>query len=404
MRELRVQATWFGLVAFAGIGAVTGLVAVGFEEAVKHSLEELFEAASWVIALSLIGGAVAASLLTHFFGGQSSATTDVYIEQFHDDPPPVKPKHALGRLAGGLASLSSGAPLGLEGPAVYAGTVVARAVQARWRAANVHGHQALMIAGAAAGVAAVFKAPAAGAIFALEVPFRGRLAGDRVLPAIIGSASGYLTQAAIEGTAPLVPLSGIDLSVERAALALLLGLIIGIVARGVIRAVTIGEHLSTRGSPLLRGLVAGGALAGFFALGRVMTGENVAIGSGKETLEWALDPGLGAGVLIGVLLLRTLGTSAAIGGGGVGGLFIPLLAMGAVVGRLFADVGNLEEVTLFVLVGGAAMLGTGYAAPLTGVVFVAEITAQPALIVPALIGMATAMLTVGNRSVSPAQL
>ena len=52
----------------------------------------------------------------------------------------------------------------------------------------------------------------------------------------------------------------------------------------------------------------------------------------------------------------------------------------------------------------ACMLGAGYAAPLTGVVFVAEYTGQAGLIVPALVAMAMTRLVVGSRSVSPNQL
>jgi CIC family chloride channel protein len=107
-----------------------------------------------------------------------------------------------------------------------------------------------------------------------------------------------------------------------------------------------------------------------------------------------------------VLLIRTFGTSVAIGGGGGGGgggLFVPLIATGAIVGRIFADAGNIEELTLYVLVGGATMLGAGYAAPVTGVVIIAELTGQAGLVVPALLATTVAILTVGNRSVSHAQ-
>jgi H+/Cl- antiporter ClcA len=55
------------------------------------------------------------------------------------------------------------------------------------------------------------------------------------------------------------------------------------------------------------------------------------------------------------------------------------------------------------MLGGATMLGAGYAAPLTGVVIIAELTGRPGLIVPALLATTMAMLTVGNRSVSHAQ-
>jgi H+/Cl- antiporter ClcA len=85
-------------------------------------------------------------------------------------------------------------------------------------------------------------------------------------------------------------------------------------------------------------------------------------------------------------------------------LFIPLMAAGAMVGRLFADATSSEELALFVVVGAACMLGAGYAVPLTGVVFVAEYTGQATVIVPALVAMAMTRLVVRARSVSPNQL
>ena len=55
-------------------------------------------------------------------------------------------------------------------------------------------------------------------------------------------------------------------------------------------------------------------------------------------------------------------------------------------------------------VGAACMLGGGYAAPLTGVVFVAEYTGQASVIVPALVAMTMTRLVVRDRSVSPNQV
>ena len=79
------------------------------------------------------------------------------------------------------------------------------------------------------------------------------------------------------------------------------------------------------------------------------------------------------------------------------------MAAGAMVGRLFADAVNAEELALYVTVGAAGMLGAGYAVPLTGVVFVAEYTGQATVIVPALLAMASIRVVVGARSVSPNQ-
>ncbi len=385
------------------VGALTGVVVIGIEHLVEDVLHEVRELDPWGIALALVAGAAVAALLVQFLGGRSSSSTETYGERFHDEDAPLEPRYAPGRLAASVATLGSGAPMGMEGPAIYSGAVIATFFRRRWSWARAIEPNALLAAGAAAGVAAVFKAPVAGAIFALEVPFRARLAGERVLPAIFGSAAGYLTLTALEGTETALDIAAVQLTFGRAMASLLLGVVVGLIARGIIALIRIAEGYSAKGMPLLRGLAAGASLAGLFALGRALTGQDVAITSGFPVVDWALEPDHSIALLVAVLLIRTIGTSVAVGGGGVGGLFVPLIATGAIVGRIFADVGNSEELTLFVMVGGATMLGAGYAAPLTGVIIIAELTGQAGLIVPALLATTVAMLTVGNRSVSHAQ-
>jgi CIC family chloride channel protein len=172
----------------------------------------------------------------------------------------------------------------------------------------------------------------------------------------------------------------------------------------VIGLVNAAEQLHHRFPAWVRALVAGAALAGLYAAGRGMTGEPIALASGNSVIDWAIEPDHAVAVIIGVFVLRAVGPAVSIAGGGVGGLFIPLMAAGAVVGRLFADAVHVEELALYVTVGAAGMLGAGYAVPLTGVVFVAEYTGQATVIVPALLAMASIRVVVGARSVSPNQL
>lgn len=385
------------------VGVLTAIVVIAIEHIVEDLLHKVQEADPWVIAGILVVGAVTAALLVRYLGGRSSSTTETYVEEFHDDHTPLDARYAPGRLGASVASLGSGAPLGLEGPAVYSGAVIATLFRKYFAWARAIDAKSLLAAGAAAGVSAVFKAPLAGAIFAIEVPYRDRMAGERIIPAMFGSAAGYLTLAAFEGTDHILDVGAVELTFGGAAGSLLLGLVIGLTARGIIALIRLAETYSNEGIPLVRGLAAGVSLAGLFGLGRLLTSENVAITSGFPVVDWALEPNHGIPLLIAVLLIRTLGTSVAIGGGGAGGLFVPLIAAGAIVGRIFADVGNTEELTLYVLVGGATMLGAGYAAPLTGVVIIAELTGQAGLVVPALLATTVAMLTVGGRSVSHAQ-
>jgi len=385
------------------IGVVTGLVVLALEHLVEDVIHEIFEAPIWVPAVVVFVGAGATALVTRSVGGRSTASTEVYVEQFHHAEPDMDIKNAPGRVLAAFTTLGSGAPLGLEGPAVYTGSAVATFIHRRWSVLRGEAFHALLVAGSAAGIAAVFKAPAAGAIFAMEVPFRGRFAGERVLPAIFGAASGYLTMALVDGVEAELEVPLIELTVSRAFLSAVLGLAVGIAAIGVIWAVTTAEHVTSRYPAGIRALAAGGALAAIYALGRGMTGESLALTSGNSVIDWAIKPDHAVLVLLGVFALRAVGPAVSIAGGGVGGLFIPLMAAGAVVGRLFADASTTDDVALYVVVGAATMLGAGYAVPLTGVVFVAEYTGQASVIVPALIAMAVARLIVRNRSVSPAQ-
>lgn len=386
------------------IGVLVGLVGLALEHAVDDVLEELFEAPVWVPAVVLLAGAVVTAFVSSSLSGRRTATTEVYVEEFHRETPQLTLKRAPGRLLAAFTTLASGAPLGLEGPAVYSGSVAAAVVHRRRPQLSAATHHALLVAGAAAGISAVFKSPAAGAIFAMEVPFRGRLAGERVLPAIFGSAAGYLTIASVDGVRPEIEVPLIELTYGRVAASAALGIVVGIVARGVIRIVDEAESSHNRWPVWARAIAAGGALAGIYAAGRGLTGEPITLSSGNNVIDWAIEPGHAVLVLVGVFLLRAAGPAVSIVGGGVGGLFIPLMASGAVIGRLFADAASSDDLALFVVVGAACMLGAGYAVPLTGVVFVAEYTGQATVIVPALCAMAITRLIVGGRSVSPHQM
>ena len=391
------------LSAATAIGVVTGVFVLALEHLVEELVHVVFEAEVWVPAVVVTAGSIVTAIVIRYVGGRSTASTEVYVEQFHHTDPDMDVRHAPGRVVAAFTTLGSGAPLGLEGPAVYTGSAVATFIHRRWSVLRGEAFHTLLVAGSAAGIAAVFKAPAAGAIFAMEVPFRGRFAGERVLPAIFGAASGYLTMALVEGVEPELEVPLIELTVGRAFFSVVLGLVIGVAAIGMIAAVTFAEHAAERLSAGARAVLAGVVLAGIYAAGRGMTGESLALTSGNSVIDWAVKPDHAIWVMVGVLILRALGPAVSIAGGGVGGLFIPLMAAGAVAGRLFADASNTNDVAMYVVVGAATMLGAGYAVPLTGVVFVAEYTGQATVIVPALIAMAAARIVVGSRSVSPAQ-
>ncbi|MDQ1365303.1 MAG: chloride channel protein family, partial [Acidimicrobiaceae bacterium] len=127
------------------------------------------------------------------------------------------------------------------------------------------------------------------------------------------------------------------------------------------------------------------------------------IGPGYQAIRWATDPTHGVLLVAGLLLIRTLAVPVALAGGGVGGLFIPLVVEGALVGRLCGSAFGQPGSSLFPVIGIAAFLGAGYRVPLAALMFVAESTGRPEFVVPGLIAAVAAQLLMGRASVSAYQ-
>lgn len=387
-------------------GAATGLLVAAFDWIVAdQAIEWTKTRGPWLAAVLPGIGLIASVLIRRVVGGGvSPSTSDEYLVAFHD------PRHRLGlrafaaRMLASIATLGSGGPMGLEGPSIYIGATVGDQTQRRlprvFRGAD---RRVLMVAGAAAGVAAIFKAPATGAVFALEVPYHDDLARRMLLPALVASASGYLTFVAVHGTSPLFAIdSGTDFSLRDLVGAVAVGVLAGIGARAFAWSVRQAKSIAS-GNRLWTVLAAGVAVGGLFGAGRLLTGESVINGPGYEVVSWASHPDHSVWLVLAILGLRCLATSATIAGGGVGGMFVPLVVAGSLTGSAIGGVVNAHDLVLFIVIGVAAFLGAGYRVPLAAVMFVAETTGRPAYIVPGLLAAVAAELVMGASSVTSYQ-
>jgi len=93
-----------------------------------------------------------------------------------------------------------------------------------------------------------------------------------------------------------------------------------------------------------------------------------------------------------------------VAGGGSGGIFIPLVVGGALIGSMIGGAVDRADLTLFIVIGVAAFLGGGYRVPLAAVMFVAETTGRPSFIVPGLLAAVAAELMMGASSVTRYQV
>ncbi len=390
-------------------GALVGLLVAGFEQlTVEVLLKRLLAGPLWWQAAAPFVGLVAAVGILRYVGrGATPSTSDEYVRAFHERHPRLPLSQLPAKLMAGVATIGLGGSVGLEGPSVYAGATVGHSTQglfSRWLRREET--KMLLTAGAAAGIAAVFKTPATGVIFALEAPYRDDVARRALLPALLASASGYLVYVAALGTDPVIDLGShdSDLSIIHLGGGALLGLVAGLGGRGFAWLVRQAKGLEQRFPIGVRILIGGAVLAGLVVATEAVFDQPLSLGPGVEATEW-LQEGDHTLLLIGSLLaFRVVATLTTVGAGGAGGLFIPLAVQGVIVGSFVGQALGTADIGLYRTLGLAAFLGAGYRAPITAVMFVAESTGTSAFVVPALIAAAVSQLVTGSSSVASYQL
>jgi chloride channel protein, CIC family len=387
-------------------GVLGGLAVTGFEWVTSRTLLAwvLGLPRGWQVLAPGLGLALAWAAL-HWLGRDASpSTSDEYLAAYHDPEHPFALRLMPARVMASVATLGFGGAMGFEGPSIYLGAGIGAWIEGRFgRYLTKDELRLLLVAGAAAGVSAIFKAPATGAIFAVEVPFQEDTAAHALLPALVASATSYLTYVAFYGTGPLFPVSGQPtFDVVRLVGALGLGILAGVGARAFAYLLRGAKARSRGRAAWLRLLIGAVGLAGVTALAFLLFDQGLTLGPGYQSIAWTLDPNRAVALIAALFLLHALATLLTVEGGGAGGLFIPLFVQGWLLGRLVQGVAGTHT-SLFPVVGAAAFLGAGYRTPIAGIVFVAEVTGRPGFVVPALIATAVAQVLMGASSVTTYQ-
>lgn len=115
-------------------------------------------------------------------------------------------------------------------------------------------------------------------------------------------------------------------------------------------------------------------------------------GSGLEMVSQVINNTPALQVGLAFFLLKTLATAITFEGGGVGGTWLPSVAMGAALGATFEALVHTGHFGLMALLGATAFTGAAHGTLLVPVVFLAETTAQASLVVPGLVTTTVAFL------------
>jgi chloride channel protein, CIC family len=320
-------------------------------------------------------------------------------------------------LAGCTLTVGFGGSMGMEAPIMHSGSAIGAAV-GRLLGLDYRRRVLLVGCGTAAAVSAIFKAPVAGALFAIEILMID-FTSQAAIPLLVSSVTGAMAAKIVSGADIEFEFAVFqDFDYRNIPFYLLLGAIC-VLGAAYLRAMQMraGSLLAKLRRPYLKALLGGLALAplilffpslfgeGYSGMKAMLSGNPAALLAGSPLS--GLDPDGWLFVAYMVVLVAAKGAATALTGaaGGVGGIFAPSLFMGSMIGYVLARSLQLLGIPFanelnFSLVGMAGVLAALLKAPLTSVFLIAEITGGYALLVPLILTSGVAF-ALGRRLIGP---
>ena len=401
MHLLKQLAVSLLLPAFVGVATgacVAGLVG-GFERWGLHGLATL---PGMLPALFIIPGLLLTGLIRRYLVRVSEPrTSELYISLVHQPGSRLPIEQVPGRVLATAATVGLGGAQGFESTSALIGATWGN-VPGRWLSPDAR--QSLLAAGASAGIAAVFSSPAAGALYGIEVPFKNRIDGAKLVPCVVAAVASFTTRVALIGEDRIVNVTGMPTLDGLFVIGMLLTAIgCGLGAR-LFAVVERGLQSAGRRHGMLTRSLAGGALIAAVAwAGFSLTGRWITFGSGYTATSWLESAPHSVGTLLLALAIRAGANLLTVYGGGGGGVFTSLAANGAFVGAIVGTALGVDSVHTLALFGAACFLGAGYRIPLACMLFIAEALLGPMAIGLGMIAVAISFAMMGDETVSEAQ-
>jgi CIC family chloride channel protein len=303
----------------------------------------------------------------------------------------IEPKVALLKPLSSAIAIGTGGPFGAEGPIIMTGGALGSLFAQFFHLSSAE-RKTLLVAGAAAGMTAIFGTPVAAVLLAIEVmlfEWKPR----SFVPVVVSAIVAMAWRPWLVGVWPLFPHTGIP-AMPWWGLAACAG--VGVVA-GLQSAVTTGglyaveelfEKLPIHWMwwPALAGIVVG--IGGLF--------DPAALGVGYDNIQALIDGNVLMHAAVVLLVVKAIIWVIALASGTSGGTLAPLLMMGGAVGVLEAHLLPFGNTGFWSLLAMAAVLGGTLRCPLTATVFAIELTGDlsvmPAVLVACVASFAVTVL------------
>lgn len=362
------------------IGVLSGLVVVLFRLVLEH-MEELLSHVTdyihhhpsflFVWFLILFVGACVITLLLKWepmISGSGIPQLDGEIQgYFHQKWWRI----LLAKFTGGIITIGSGLSLGREGPSIQLGAVVGKGFSRLTKRMRTE-ERLLITCGASAGLSAAFNAPLAGALFALEEVHKS-FSVEILLSSMASSITADFISRNVFGLKPVFDFSGaIAIPLSHFWIVMLVGVLTGLLGAIYNRCTNLVQNLYEKiPKQIYRTLipfVLAGIMLWFFPL---MLG-------GGNNLVMAISEGIPLKLLILYLIIKFFFSIICFGSGVPGGIFLPLLVLGAMCSGVFhgvaASFGMDLNLNAMLILGMAGSFAAIVRAPVTGILLITEMT------------------------------
>ncbi len=341
----------------------------------------------WIILIPAIGGLFVGPLI-YFFAPEAKGHGVPEVMQailLHGGT--IRPRVALIKALASAISIGTGGSVGREGPIIQIGSSIGSSVGQFFKLPSSR-LKTLVGCGAAAGIAAAFNAPIAGALFAVEIILMD-FAVAQFSPIVISSVMATVISHSFEGDFAAFTVPAYEyVSPYEIGFYFILGAISGLVSYLFIKLLYLAEdyfdnklNIPEYVKPVIGGL----------AIGLIALFYPQVMGVGYDTINIALYGKMIWYVAFALIFVKIIATSLTLGSGGSGGIFAPSLFMGAMLGAFFGYFVHLLFPHISAGPGAYALVAMGglvagtTRAPVTAIIIVFELTNDYHIILPLMI-------------------
>jgi len=383
------------------VGMFTGAVILVFRVSIDYLLgawllphgSESFEALGHLqrFALPVTGALVLGIALTRLPQGSRRVGVVHVMERLSRHQGQLPVRNALVQFFGGILSLVTGQSGGREGPAIHVGSASASLMGQALNLPN-NSIRVLVACGAAAAIAGSFNTPLAGVIFAMEVVMMEYTLGS-FIPVIIAAVVTTVLTRYFFGAEPAFSIAPQHMSsLLELPYITLAGLIVGCLGAAFIVSVQSFARLSTW--PFWARMLLAACVTGVAA-----QFEPAVMGIGYDTVSAVMLGQIAFASLLTIVVLKLITSAAAVGLGMPVGIIGPTFVVGAALGGILGFVGDYLypaagiSIGFYVMLGMTAMMAAVLQAPLAALMAVLELTANPSLMLPAMLIIVISTLT-----------